>query len=287
MRFENSYNVRSAGPNDRQNLANLIHFETHVQRHLEWRSALDWLGYYPYNILEQNGKMVAAMACPPDPPQIGWIRLFAASSTVSLERAWKLLWQSIESEAKTESNPHTVVSIPLYYWFRNLLENSDFTLIEKVIVLAWSNGTILPPDREATSLLIRRMNKEDIETVEIVDRTAFKPIWQTSRFTLEGAFIQAAVATVAELDNRIVGYQISTATTRGGHLARLAVDPHVQGQGIGYALVRDALLKFIQRGAQTVTVNTQKSNLASLAIYQKAGFLSTGEDYPVYQFIIR
>jgi ribosomal-protein-alanine N-acetyltransferase len=287
MRFENSYNVRSAESKDRQNLANLIHFETHVQRHLEWRSALDWLGYYPYNILEQNGKLVAAMACPPDPPQIGWIRLFAASSAVSLEKAWKMLWQSIEAEVKSKTNPDTIVSIPLYYWFRALLENSDFSLIENVIVLAWSSGTILPPDRESPSLLIRRMNKEDLEVVETVDRTAFKPIWQISRFTLEGAFIQAAVATVAELDNQIVGYQISTATTRGGHVARLAVHPHVQERGIGYALVRDALLKFIQRGAQTITVNTQKSNLASLAIYQKAGFLATGEDYPVYQYMIK
>ncbi len=287
MRFENSYTVRSATADDRQNLANLIHFETHVQRHLEWRSALDWLGYFPYKILEKNGNLVAAMACPPDPPQIGWIRLFVASSNISLENAWKKLWPSIESETKSAAIADRIVSIPLYYWFRNLLEMSDFIPIENVVVLAWSTGTILPGTREPLLTPLRRMMAEDLEMVETVDHTSFTPVWQTSRFTLEAAFKQSAVATVAESGNQIVGYQISTATTRGGHLARLAVHPQFQGQGIGYALVRDALLKFTQRGAQTITVNTQKGNLASLAIYQKAGFLATGEDYPVFQYMIK
>ncbi|MBN1536817.1 MAG: GNAT family N-acetyltransferase [Anaerolineales bacterium] len=286
MKFENSYHVRAATVEDRQDLANLIHFETHVQRHLEWRSALDWLGASPYNVLEKNGKLVAALACPPEPPQVSWIRLFAVSSNVSPENAWKALWSTIEDEMK-HSGVQRIVSIPLYNWFRNLLENGDFTLIEKVLVLAWSSGTVLPPEQLSTSINIRFMNKEDLDSIEAVDQAAFTPIWQTPRFTLEGAFTQAAIATVVEIADEIVGYQISTTTSRGGHLARLAVHPEFQGQGIGYALVRDVLLRFIERGAQSVTVNTQKNNLSSLAIYKKAGFLMTGEDYPVYEFMIK
>jgi len=92
---------------------------------------------------------------------------------------------------------------------------------------------------------------------------------------------------VAEREGQIIGYQVSTPTTRGGHLARLATLPQFQGQGIGYALVRDALSRFTQRGAQTITVNTQKNNLSSLALYRKAGFTPTGEEYPVYQYIVK
>lgn len=285
MRFENSFHVRPATANDRQNLANLIHFENHVQRHLEWRSALDWLGCFPFQILEKNGKLVAAMACPPDPPQIGWIRLFAASSNVTLEKAWKTLWPSIEYETKNSNIADRIVSIPLYYWFRNLLEYSKFDLVEHVIVLARSGGTNMPP--ASSSLELRHMISDDLQTIEAVDRVAFTPLWQISRFTMEGALNQAAVATVALAGNQIVGYLIGTAAKRGGHLARVAVHPQFQGQGIGYTLVRDALLKFSERGAQTITVNTQKGNLASMAIYQKAGFIYTGEDYPVFQYMIK
>jgi len=88
---------------------------------------------------------------------------------------------------------------------------------------------------------------------------------------------------VAEDDGQLLGYQISTATTMGGHLARLAVHPAAQGGGIGYALVHDMLSQFTRRGARQVTVNTQQDNLVSLALYQKAGFKRTGEEYPVYQ----
>jgi ribosomal-protein-alanine N-acetyltransferase len=84
----------------------------------------------------------------------------------------------------------------------------------------------------------------------------------------------------------MIGYQISTASPMGGHLARLAVRPQYQKNGIGYALVKDALDQFKRRGTLRVTVNTQKDNAVSLSLYLKAGFQSVGEEYPVYQYKI-
>jgi flavin-dependent dehydrogenase len=39
-------------------------------------------------------------------------------------------------------------------------------------------------------------------------------------------------------------------------------------------------------GASRVTVNTQKNNSASLALYTRIGFKATGEKYPVYQYVV-
>jgi ribosomal-protein-alanine N-acetyltransferase len=100
---------------------------------------------------------------------------------------------------------------------------------------------------------------------------------------LETAFQQATIATVAEDEDGIIGYQISTAGSSGGHLARLAVHPKVQGRGIGYALARDMLSQFYRRGALKVSVNTQIENEASLALYQKVGFRQTGEVYSLFE----
>jgi ribosomal protein S18 acetylase RimI-like enzyme len=128
------------------------------------------------------------------------------------------------------------------------------------------------------------MNYDDLPNVKALDAEAFGPIWQQSMDTLEIAFQQASVATVAEdQDGGIIGYQISTASSGGGHLARLAVHPRFQRQGVGYSLVRDMVAQFYRRGALQVTVNTQLENLASLALYQKAGFQRTGEVYPVFE----
>jgi ribosomal protein S18 acetylase RimI-like enzyme len=125
---------------------------------------------------------------------------------------------------------------------------------------------------------------QDMPAVESLDRAAFGLLWHNSSESLESAFHQAAIATVAELGGKIVAYQISTATHLGGHLARLATHPDHQNQGIGSALLQDLLAKFVHRGALHVTVNTQQDNKVSISVYEKNGFIQTGESYPVYQY---
>ena len=128
------------------------------------------------------------------------------------------------------------------------------------------------------------MKSGDIPDVYQVDKQAFEPIWQNSQSLLEIALSKSAIATVAEKSGKIVGYQMSTANTSNGHLARLAVLPELHGHGIGTALVKDLLTQFQLWGTLKVTVNTQKGNVASLALYEKAGFHKTNETFPVYQF---
>ena len=74
---------------------------------------------------------------------------------------------------------------------------------------------------------------------------------------------------MAELDKRIVGYQISTLYQDGAHLARLATIPEMQGMGIGGALVGEMIEHFLRRGITTLTVNTQRSNQQSQRLYQR------------------
>jgi len=89
---------------------------------------------------------------------------------------------------------------------------------------------------------------------------------------------------VAQINNETVGYQISTRNSFGVHLARLAVLPQQQGHGVGYYLVQDLLNKTRLAGLYRLTVNTQNDNQASLALYQKMGFVLTGERYTVFTY---
>ena len=43
------------------------------------------------------------------------------------------------------------------------------------------------------------------------------------------------------MGDEIVGYQYSTSSSMGGHLARLAVKKSMQGKGIGYLLVTSSI----------------------------------------------
>jgi ribosomal protein S18 acetylase RimI-like enzyme len=277
--------IREATQEDQRRLANLIHFGSYVHRHLDWRQPLDWIGYQPFELAELNGEIQGALACPPDPPNVAWIRLFAVSQSATTEQVWDSLWTVAHDKLRALNGRVSVAVIPLQSWFRRLVELSDFVHSHQVIVLSWKRKPI-PMGRERPGLVLRPMLFDDLPTVEMVDAAAFGGVWQNSRSCLEVAFRQSASATVAELHGQIVGYQISTATPVGGHLARLAVHPGFQGQSIGYNLLRDMLSQFERRGATQVTVNTQQNNVVSLSLYTKLGFERTGEEYPVYQWNI-
>jgi len=88
-----SLQVRPAGLQDRQAISNLIFFQNHAHRHLDWRHPLDWLGSPYFWLIEENGRALAALACPPDPPGIAWVRLFVFSGQISAVEAWSTLWE--------------------------------------------------------------------------------------------------------------------------------------------------------------------------------------------------
>lgn len=277
--------VRSVSEDDRQRLANLIHFEAHIHRHLDWRSPLDWVGKYPYLVLERDEDILAAIACPPDPPNVAWIRLFAVSSEISVKQAWAMLWPIAQSQLAEPGVRIFAAAIPLQNWFRKLLEDNNFSHSNNVIVLHWNGGN-LPEVSLPADARVRLMNLDDLMEVESVDMVSFGNVWQNSQSCLEVAFRQAAIATVVEISGEVAGYQISTMTSMGGHLARLAVKPKFQGLGLGYALVCDMLIQFDRRNVRNVTVNTQEDNMISLSLYQKVGFTRSGEKFPVYQCLI-
>lgn len=281
---EIEYDVRSVSYPDRPHLANLIHFGAYVHQHLDWKSPLDWIGKTPYLLVQKKGILSAALACPPELPGITWIRLFAVSSNITLRKAWEILW-GIAVDEIIRNGKMQVAALSLQGWFNELLEANQFEHTDNVIILMWDSSTSIP-NPGFTNVIIRPMLPEDIPAVVDIDHNAFSMEWRNSRDSLELAFHQSDLTTVAEYGEEIVGYQCSTSSSMGGHLARLAVKTNFQGKGIGYLLVYELLHRYKQRGITHVTVNTQQSNFASLALYAKAGFNQTGESYRVYQYTI-
>jgi len=92
--------------------------------------------------------------------------------------------------------------------------------------------------------------------------------------------------TVAEVEGQLIGYQLSTPSRSGAHLARLAVLPEWQGRNIGTALAAYMIDHYQGRGADELTVNTQDSNTASLHVYERLGFQLNGTRFPVFQTVL-
>jgi len=274
--------IRNAISSDRSRLANLIHFSSYIHQHLDWKPPLEWVGRTPYLLIEKDATLLAALACPPDLPDTTWIRLFAVATNFHARNAWEILWEATLKEL-TFSGLTSVAALSLQGWFNEMLEASEFVNTDNVIVLMWERNTDCPKPL-ATGISIRPMMPEDINNIVEIDNSAFGPEWRNSLEALELAYQQSSMARVAESGIEIVGYQYSTSSMMGGHLARLAVKPSMQGKGIGYLLVHDVLQNFKKQGVTQVTVNTQQNNTTSIALYTKAGFTLTGESYRVYQY---
>lgn len=107
-----------------------------------------------------------------------------------------------------------------------------------------------------------------------VDGRAFKGFWQFDDLALSEA--KTATPTrrfrVAKMGRQVVGYAVTGKAGRRGYLQRLAVDPDVQGEGIGTKLVQDSFDWLHRRGADLSLVNTQETNSRALALYEHIGY---------------
>jgi len=276
--------LRPAVLTDQRGIANLIHFSPHAHRHLDWRSPLDWIGSPPYFVIESLGQVIAALGCPPDPPAVAWVRLFVNSGKIPVQESWKLLWDKTHGEL-IGNGQMMVAAIVLQEWLEDVLISSGFTTHQSIVMLERDGGSAVEL-KSTINIFIRAMMPYDLPAVADVDASAFEHLWQNSLPALEKAYPQAVLATVAEMEGSIIGYQISTRNPLGAHLARLAVRPSIQGHGVGFSLVADLIQKAERRGMSHLTVNTQSDNVTSLALYQRMGFHETGERYPVYQLNI-
>jgi ribosomal protein S18 acetylase RimI-like enzyme len=128
------------------------------------------------------------------------------------------------------------------------------------------------PDAPAAKL--RRGRRTDRRPALDVDNRAFPAFWRLD----DAGFREAMTATpsarfrVAVVDRRVAGYAVTGRAGHRGYLQRLAVDPDVQGHGLGRALVADALEWLRRRGVTNAVVNTQVENERALALYLATGF---------------
>jgi ribosomal protein S18 acetylase RimI-like enzyme len=279
------FHIRSATPQDLPVLQGLVGFEFFVHRHLDWNSPLDWIGHDPFVVLEQNQRIAAALACPEDPPGVSWVHLFLSITELKPAQTWPVLFSAVLENLKQKPQIEWVSAISTQTWFTTVLQGYGFQCFQDIVVLERDlSSQTFPEPRIKPQLYIRQMESDDLTTVAEVDYCSFHPLWRNTIEVLTEAWHQGAYSTVAILNDTIVGYQICTSSVYNAHLARLAVLPQVQRQGIGTGLIEDLSHHFYSQNIQHLTVNTQSDNASSLALYQKVGFTITGDSYPVFVY---
>ena len=131
-----------------------------------------------------------------------------------------------------------------------------------------------PPNRSSPAR-IRPARRGDLKRILEIDGQCFDAFWALDRAGIEAArkATPSHHYVVAELNGQIVGYAITGHAGAPSFLQRLAVDPSVQGIGIGSHLVTDSIDWAMARRAMHMMVNTQVSNDGAASLYQSLGFV--------------
>jgi len=246
--------------------------------HLDWFEAHEMISLPPILLARKGNLPVACLSCPPEPERIGWLRLFLVASGYEPEAIWDMIWPALRKEFAAEGMDQ-IAALCTHHWLPPLLYKAEFRYVTDVIFLECDLSAPVNPG--APAIHIRNITEHDLPALTRLDHRAFSPIWRHSLDAMGRAWKQSALATVIEREGKLLGYQISTTSVFGAHLARVAVDPAFHGQGLGTALVSDCLQTLRRQGHLLISVNTQADNLASQRLYERLGFSRTGTRFPV------
>lgn len=176
-------------------------------------------------------------------------------------------------------------------WLNKALHHAGFAVEEDVEFFALSRLQRWHPSPHATTqaqhcrrqhptLTLRACHGDDLPDLAQLDAHTFTPLWHFGVDGLRELLFTGRVQVVT-INSTLVGYAAISHQNREAHLARLAVHPAWQGQGLGHLLLSDALQAAKAAGVQRVVLNTQVLNRRSRQLYQSYGFRSTGQVVPV------
>ncbi len=266
----------------RNELLNLSYYSQWTHKHLDWYKTGQWIDREECIIYLawQDDKLVGYIGLSLPLHGASWIRLLGIRDGCVPRPIIEQLWRAVEVHClRMGINKFAVLMVT--HWLAAYMGGLGFNYLEDIVTLNRTKQVL--PEMPTSPVKVYSANSDDLSMITKVDHLAFRPPWQMSRQDLWQAFRISASATVALLDDEIVGYQISTRNRAVGHLARLAVMPNRQGKRIGSMLLYELLNRFDRRGIKSVTVNTQVSNESSHRLYSHYGFHHNGFDLAVWQ----
>lgn len=239
-----------------------------------------FLGQETALLARLRDRLVGVLVAHVDAGPVAWVRVAALTDGLEVEAWLDHLLPSLAS-GLWRARARTLAWADVGGWAGRALQRRGFHRSTCLVTFAKEDRSL--PPLPATSIVLRPAREEDVGRLVRLDHAAFTPPWWLSPRTLLWMICHSACLLVAEREGECVGYVEWRWVRRGAHIGRLAVDPLVQGQGIGGRLLAEALQRMWQRGVRRVTLNTQEDNLRSQRLYARFGFHPTGRPAAVWE----
>lgn len=130
-------------------------------------------------------------------------------------------------------------------------------------------------------ITLRRGRSHHLAACAAVDRSSFGPENCFDEHDLVAALDatdRSRLRLATDATGTVLGFVVAGRAGTRGYLQRLAVDPKWSGNGIGSALILDALRWCRRRGVRRTVVNTQSDNRRALDLYRRLGFVDMALD---------
>ena len=143
-------------------------------------------------------------------------------------------------------------------------------------------------DQGSIKVYHRPMTLADLEQVMAIERASFPTPWPVQAFIKEIHRKRNSICWVAEMDGpeidpMVVGSIVIWLIHQKGHIGTLSIRPGYRRQGIAQYLLAHSLLECLKRGIHSVDLEVREGNQIAQSLYQKFGFVITGQRDGYYE----
>ena len=198
-----------------------------------------------------------------------------------------LIGQAIVAVAAA-GQPFQLTALPDESWLERLLIGQGFAVADHLYFYQRTRRNL--PAATTGPALFRPLRPDELTALTALDAAAFPPLWRMTHAELLELIFTCRVQ-AAEMDGELAGYaaiSLHTAQERNdesqAQLARLAVHPAWQGQGIGRQLLIESIAHAHAHGCYRISLNTPESNPNAQRLYESLHFRRHGARRPVLVF---
>lgn len=124
-------------------------------------------------------------------------------------------------------------------------------------------------------IVTREMSAADLKAVQAIEQESFHDSWAVESWVAE---LNSSIAKyiVLEQEGIIKGFAGFWLIAGEAQVTRVAVAKDARGQGLGKILTAALIAAAWQDGAEAVTLEVRKSNIAAQTVYTQTGFTVSG-----------
>ncbi|WP_186578525.1 ribosomal protein S18-alanine N-acetyltransferase [Aquibacillus kalidii] len=125
-------------------------------------------------------------------------------------------------------------------------------------------------------VIIRRMTREDINQVAVIEESSFAVPWTKDIYEKELTENPYANYFVIEMMEQIVGFCGLWVVIDEAQITNIAISPQYRGYKLGAALFQYVINQAVTLGAIRLSLEVRKSNIVAQGLYRKFGLVPGG-----------